>query len=197
MSKILLENGDRLLQEDGSFLVLNEDILTSADVSVLAASQEQPVIEVGVTVSVGVNQITSSVEPPAITLGVTVSLAESSLTTSIQQPSISYGVSLTQQAVESLVAIGAARARLVVGCWEIPFEISSGWSERTKPNVTFQTRTKPSSSWSERADVGDNLLLEDGFKLLLENGDKIKIGQAFTGRVGVETGWSERTKPTC
>jgi hypothetical protein len=197
MGKILLENSDRVLQEDGSFLIINEDTVNSVSENSLLSTINDSTISVGVSITAAVNDVASTINSPTISLGITITPQVSELTANTVSLTLSYGVTLTPETIALLMSVPNPNPRLVVGCWEIPFKIYTDWDGRSKPSTSYSTRIKPSTSWEGRPDVGDKLLLEDGFNLLLENGDKIIIGQNWSGRAGVSTSWTNRTKPEC
>lgn len=59
---------------------------------------------------------------------------------------------------------------------------TSDWTKRTSEETDWTKRTSTTSEWEKRADAGNNLLLENGDYLLLEDGHFIKIGINWTKR---------------
>lgn len=198
ISKILLENSDGVLSEDGSFIILAEDTRVDAAEAELLLSLPTPQPSVGVTVLVSAETIVSAIGPAEVHLGITISPDTSVLTPGIQQPSLKYGVKFPVDEARALVSAESARARLVVGCWEIPFKITTSWDGIAKPETTFETIARPTTNystiarpnteWERSGDMGADLLLEDGFILLLEDGGNVKIAENI---------WTNMEKPNC
>lgn len=195
MARILLEDGSFLIQEDSSYIIINEDILESAVVSDILSSAGGSV-QVGVTLSTVPSVVTAEQTLPIVHLGVTIAGLSSSLNLD-SQFTLSYGVTLSPESSNVIAESNGARAILRVGCWEIPFDIYTNWESRDEITTTWSNRVNINTTWTTREDPGDRVLLEDGFILLLEDGGEIKIAQSWEKRTNINTNWTKRVKQTC